>query len=238
MRRQHDWTIQRCASPLPIPRLLDGSRGNPNGVKRVRYSLKAPGRMIQTVLLAAVLASAPSGGNLSDVCLDLLPSESGLIIRVDSLAAVLEKADEDKGAWERFVTDMRLADAFATVIGGAGEATESLSLLDAFARSIDGGALAFLINETDKYEYSLAGAFHARSSFPKALARLGESEGAVLLQPELLGRPAVRISFGETEIAFMEASGLWLMVSSDTGCLLYTSPSPRDLSTSRMPSSA
>ena len=32
------------------------------------------------------------------------------------------------------------------------------------------------------------------------------------------------------ELAFKEAS--------DSGCLLYTSPSPRDLSTSRMPSSA
>ena len=28
------------------------------------------------------------------------------------------------------------------------------------------------------------------------------------------------------------------VVAGDTGCLLYTSPSPRDLSTSRMPSSA
>ena len=29
-----------------------------------------------------------------------------------------------------------------------------------------------------------------------------------------------------------------LMLAHNTGCLLYTSPSPRDLSTSRMPSSA
>ena len=29
-----------------------------------------------------------------------------------------------------------------------------------------------------------------------------------------------------------------LLVAGDTSCLLYTSPSPRDLSTSRMPSSA
>ena len=36
-------------------------------------------------------------------------------------------------------------------------------------------------------------------------------------------------------------NGLWLCFpgpGSFTGCLLYTSPSPRDLSTSRMPSSA
>ena len=37
----------------------------------------------------------------------------------------------------------------------------------------------------------------------------------------------------------LSASGLasW-MIKSRKGCLLYTSPSPRDLSTSRMPSSA
>ena len=30
----------------------------------------------------------------------------------------------------------------------------------------------------------------------------------------------------------------WLLYKDDNDCLLYTSPSPRDLSTSRMPSSA
>ena len=33
-------------------------------------------------------------------------------------------------------------------------------------------------------------------------------------------------------------AGLELVKQLDTACLLYTSPSPRDLSTSRMPSSA
>ena len=33
-------------------------------------------------------------------------------------------------------------------------------------------------------------------------------------------------------------TGLHEILSRDYGCLLYTSPSPRDLSTSRMPSSA
>ena len=35
-----------------------------------------------------------------------------------------------------------------------------------------------------------------------------------------------------------EKDSLGVRVSVKTGCLLYTSPSPRDLSTSRMPSSA
>ena len=35
-----------------------------------------------------------------------------------------------------------------------------------------------------------------------------------------------------------EAQGQWVEAAESYGCLLYTSPSPRDLSTSRMPSSA
>ena len=36
----------------------------------------------------------------------------------------------------------------------------------------------------------------------------------------------------------LRAGGPALLFEQPTGCLLYTSPSPRDLSTSRMPSSA
>ena len=42
---------------------------------------------------------------------------------------------------------------------------------------------------------------------------------------------------GKPIIVFI-GSSLALISSSVVGCLLYTSPSPRDLSTSRMPSSA
>ena len=43
-----------------------------------------------------------------------------------------------------------------------------------------------------------------------------------------------------TVYAVLIAVAVWLIVSTDWAriCLLYTSPSPRDLSTSRMPSSA
>ena len=45
------------------------------------------------------------------------------------------------------------------------------------------------------------------------------------------GRPKVTIGLALTVGAVGVVTGAW-------GCLLYTSPSPRDLSTSRMPSSA
>ena len=42
----------------------------------------------------------------------------------------------------------------------------------------------------------------------------------------------------DTLIAWMTAESIDLCVAGEESCLLYTSPSPRDLSTSRMPSSA
>ena len=47
-----------------------------------------------------------------------------------------------------------------------------------------------------------------------------------------------------TSVDFLDSAGLGTIIGalrrvrSQNGCLLYTSPSPRDLSTSRMPSSA
>ena len=45
-------------------------------------------------------------------------------------------------------------------------------------------------------------------------------------------------SFGKQGSAEGIILGLWGIAVNDKDCLLYTSPSPRDLSTSRMPSSA
>ena len=47
-------------------------------------------------------------------------------------------------------------------------------------------------------------------------------------------------NFGRKEISLAETEmpGLMALRKEYKGCLLYTSPSPRDLSTSRMPSSA
>jgi len=43
---------------------------------------------------------------------------------------------------------------------------------------------------------------------------------------------------GGQSTLFVSPSGQSLLVDTGWACLLYTSPSPRDLSTSRMPSSA
>ena len=41
-----------------------------------------------------------------------------------------------------------------------------------------------------------------------------------------------------SSLTVLEAADLATILEDKWGCLLYTSPSPRDLSTSRMPSSA
>ena len=54
-----------------------------------------------------------------------------------------------------------------------------------------------------------------------------------ILDPEL-----TRIEFNSTWMSDLGAAGLIKLASHHTVCLLYTSPSPRDGATSRMPSSA
>ena len=49
---------------------------------------------------------------------------------------------------------------------------------------------------------------------------------------EIVGNKNVRLSDEDLTDYGMDRTTIW------TACLLYTSPSPRDLSTSRMPSSA
>ena len=73
-------------------------------------------------------------------------------------------------------------------------------------------------------------------------------------QPQAIAELAERIENGENDVVLMGATGTgktattaWLIeklqrptliIEPNKTCLLYTSPSPRDLSTSRMPSSA
>ena len=49
-------------------------------------------------------------------------------------------------------------------------------------------------------------------------------------------KPGDRVAL--TNVRLADFTGSWSSVTANTDCLLYTSPSPRDLSTSRMPSSA
>ena len=46
------------------------------------------------------------------------------------------------------------------------------------------------------------------------------------------------VGFAELAAAVSNAGGLGIITGLTQGCLLYTSPSPRDISGSRMPSSA
>ena len=50
------------------------------------------------------------------------------------------------------------------------------------------------------------------------------------------GRKRIILDF--TVVEYLSSAALGKMITMDKNCLLYTSPSPRDLSTSRMPSSA
>ena len=57
----------------------------------------------------------------------------------------------------------------------------------------------------------------------------------ISLKPEIPVAKAMRQGPDGRERGLLNADGQWIPLSD---CLLYTSPSPRDLSTSRMPSSA
>ena len=63
-------------------------------------------------------------------------------------------------------------------------------------------------------------------------------EGAKQRYKELTQEITERIDFELDVIANTGYPGYFLIVQDFIACLLYTSPSPRDLSTSRMPSSA
>jgi len=83
----------------------------------------------------------------------------------------------------------------------------------------------------------------------RALISVSDKTGLVPFAAALAARGIVLVSTGGTARALAEAGLPVTEVAAVTGfpemldgrvktCLLYTSPSPRDLSTSRMPSSA
>ena len=66
----------------------------------------------------------------------------------------------------------------------------------------------------------------------------GLSVRPVLAAEAPAGEGSSGTSSGSTASGSSAGSGAGAGAGAGTGCLLYTSPSPRDLSTSRMPSSA
>ena len=83
----------------------------------------------------------------------------------------------------------------------------------------------------------------SRRKFFKAAAATGAAAAATVAMPNIaLGAPVtlkMQAAWPSGANIFFEMAGDYAkMVSDMSGCLLYTSPSPRDLSTSRMPSSA
>ena len=82
--------------------------------------------------------------------------------------------------------------------------------------------------DRQNYQLSLEGAGYTEAEFEAAIR--AESARTLLQGAVLAGNTMDNVAT-ETVLAF-------LMETRDFTCLLYTSPSPRDLSTSRMPSSA
>ena len=72
----------------------------------------------------------------------------------------------------------------------------------------------------------------------KVKVKYSDNGKAVLTDLKRVSKPGLRRYVGAGEIPRV-LNGLGIsIISTSKGCLLYTSPSPRDLSTSRMPSSA
>ena len=68
-----------------------------------------------------------------------------------------------------------------------------------------------------------------------------DRDGTLNLEKHYLSKPEeLELFEGVPEsLSLLQSAGMELfVVTNQSGCLLYTSPSPRDLSTSRMPSSA
>ena len=86
-------------------------------------------------------------------------------------------------------------------------------------------SLAYRIKKNRKGHYSLL-------NIDSPPAALSEMERNMRLHEDVLRYMSIRVEEHEEELFFM------LLDTDAHICLLYTSPSPRDLSTSRMPSSA
>ena len=99
----------------------------------------------------------------------------------------------------------------------------------------DAGSLYGSVNSRDIAELMTADGFSVSRGqivLDKPVKELGIHELRIVLHPEVSATVEINVARSQDE-AELQAQG-----KSIQDCLLYTSPSPRDLSTSRMPSSA
>ena len=78
-----------------------------------------------------------------------------------------------------------------------------------------------------------------RHLIPELEDALASARVVNLIGPRQVGKTTlVRDLFGNGRFITLDDAAVLAAIEADPDCLLYTSPSPRDLSTSRMPSSA
>ena len=76
---------------------------------------------------------------------------------------------------------------------------------------------------------------YAGDALPSARL-LAAASGCLITHPNVMN--GASLYWSDSRVLYVEGYGLDRFAVGDWACLLYTSPSPRDLSTSRMPSSA
>jgi len=122
--------------------------------------------------------------------------------------------------------------------------TRSMESVQGYLTSLDARAIAALLSwqDTNNIEGHLCevGVHHGRLFLMLALARrAGERALAIdLFEDDAINANTRQAGRDRALFANAQRLGIELLEEEIYNCLLYTSPSPRDLSTSRMPSSA
>ena len=116
-------------------------------------------------------------------------------------------------------------------IGSSKPLTTKRDLSLAYSPGVAAPIKAIADNPELAYEYTTKGNLVAVISNGSAILGLGNL-GAIASKPVMEGKAVLFKRFADIDSIDLEID------TEDTNCLLYTSPSPRDLSTSRMPSSA
>ncbi|MEL6903911.1 MAG: hypothetical protein AAFP22_00810 [Planctomycetota bacterium] len=157
---------------------------------------------LATALLAAPLPAAPPAPNRADVLLDLIPSDSAVVVLANDLATWTSKPEKDYGAWERFFSDPRLLDLVDPdgfdELGEDGVAA-SMAVLGQVE------ALAVGVTDPEADATAFAGAMLLTEGYREAWADALEPFGVVLEESELDGQSTVSIvAEGQTVLTLAE----------------------------------